>query len=71
LPALRHRAALAPRSRVCRYTITDGDDRRVFTTLYPTRYGIPERGNVLDMLILPDQPERGIVADFYVREVTT
>jgi hypothetical protein len=63
-------SALSPRSRICRYTIAEGDDRRVFTTLYPTKHGIPERGHVLDMIVLPDQPERGIVADFYVREVT-
>jgi hypothetical protein len=66
----RH-SPLAPRSRVCRYTLADGEDRRVFQTLYPTRLGVPQRGDVLHMLVLHDQPGRAVVADLYVREVTT
>jgi hypothetical protein len=61
---------MAPRSRICRYTIIDGDDRRVFPTLYPTRHGEPQRGELLDMILLHDQPGRAIVADFYVRELS-
>jgi hypothetical protein len=64
----RH-SAMAPRSRVCRYTIPDGEDRRVFHTLYPTHHGVPQRGDVLPMIFLPDRPNRAVVADLYVREV--
>jgi hypothetical protein len=65
----RH-SATAPRSRVCRYTFADGDDRRVFHTLYPTKYGVPQRGDVLHMIVAPDRPNSGIIADFYIRQIT-
>jgi hypothetical protein len=66
----RH-SSMAPRSRVCRYTIPDGEDRRVFQTLYPSKHGVPQRGDVLPMIVLPEKPGRGVVADLYVREMTT
>ena len=61
-------SSIAPRSRVCRYTIVDGDDRRVFQTLYPTKHGVPQRGDVLKMIVLPEKPGRGVVAELYLRE---
>ena len=62
-------SAMAPRSRVCRYTVPDPFDRRVFHMLYPIRHGVPREGDMLKLLVLPDQPGHAIVAEFYVRPV--
>ena len=35
-------AAAAPRSRVVHFTLADGSDRRLFHTLYPARFGVPQ-----------------------------
>lgn len=64
-------SAMAPRSRILRYNVPDVFDKRVFRMLYPAKYGAFEEGAILTMLVLPDQPGRAIVADFYVREVET
>ena len=61
---VRH-AAAAPRSRVVRYTISGLRDRRVFKMLYPTRAGVPAKGDVLNLLVLPERPQDAIVADLY------
>jgi hypothetical protein len=67
LPAIvvdsRH-SPMAPRSRVLRYSLRDGD-RRVCHTLYPTRTGVPERGETIWLIAKPDQPQRGILAKLY------
>ena len=59
-------SSMAPQSCVCRYTIADSNDRRVFTMLYPSRQGVLRQGDALPLLVLPDQPEKSIVADLYI-----
>lgn len=61
---VRH-SATAPRSRVIRYTIADGPDRRVFKMLYPTRAGVPAPGDVLNLIVDADRPADSIVAELY------
>lgn len=60
-------SAMAPRSRICRYSIPDQYERRIFRTLYPAKFGIPREGESMQMIVLGDQPERSLVADFYAR----
>jgi hypothetical protein len=59
-------SALAPRSRLLRYAIRDSEDRRVFTLLYPVHAGVPQKGDELDLVILPDNPARAVVAKLYM-----
>ncbi len=60
----RH-SSMAPRSRICRYTIADSKDRRVFSMLHPNRHGMLREGDVVNMIVLAGQPEKAIVADLY------
>ena len=64
---VRHPAA-APRSRVVRYSVNNSADRRVFKTLYPIRAGVPQKGQTLFLLLLPERPQDAIVADLYIDE---
>jgi hypothetical protein len=61
----RH-SSTAPRSRICRYTIAGSNDRRVFSMLHPNRHGLLREGDALNMIALPGEPERAIVADLYL-----
>ena len=63
-------SSIAPRSRVCRYTLADGEDRRVFTTLFPSRQGVPQPGETLHMIVNHDEPGRALAAELYVRQQT-
>lgn len=58
-------SATAPRSRTLRYTLVDGADRRVFSMLYPTRAGNPQRGDLLDLIVLQERPQDAIVTELY------
>jgi hypothetical protein len=59
-------SAIAPRSRVVRFALMDGNDRRVFHVLYPTRAGEPGKGDELLLIAPPLKPSRAIVADLYI-----
>jgi hypothetical protein len=61
---VRHPAA-APLSRVVRFSIVDARDRRVFKMLYPTRAGVPNKGDSLTLLMRLDRPQDAIVAELY------
>src|SRR5438034_10934373 len=58
-------SAGAPRSRVVRFALADGNDRRVFQVLYPTSAGEPAKGDELLLLAPPNKPARAIVAALY------
>ncbi len=57
-------SAMAPLSRVVRYNIPDVD-KRIFSVLVPTRVGIPAVGEAIDLVLMPDAPQRAVVAKLY------
>jgi hypothetical protein len=59
-------AAMSPASRICRFTYADGRDRRVFKLLYPSRRGVPKKGDTLPLVALQDAPHRAVAAELYV-----
>jgi hypothetical protein len=59
----RH-TAIAPRSRVVRFALQDSDDRRVFTTLHPSK-DLPAAGELMWVVYPPNNPARAIVAKLY------
>jgi len=60
-----HQSAIAPLSRVVRYSIPANNDKRVFSALIPARAGVPAVGEVIDLLALPKSPDRSIVTKLY------
>src|SRR5262245_58918431 len=60
----RH-TAIAPASRLVRFTFSEGDDRRVHATLMPARAGVPVAGETFWLICSPDNPSRAIVAELY------
>lgn len=56
--------AIAPLSRVVRFTLADGSDRRVFSTLHPAKEA-PKPGDLMWLLFPPGKPARAIVASLY------
>src|SRR5688500_12476280 len=59
-------SAYAPRSRVLRFSLLGGDDRRIFTTLCPPGVAVPAVGEQIQLLMLPSQPNRSICTRPYV-----
>jgi hypothetical protein len=59
-------SSIAPRSRVMRYALRDGADRRVFSTLAPYAMGPLEPGDEVMILHAPGNPGRAVVAELYV-----
>jgi hypothetical protein len=59
-------SATAPLSRVVRFALADGEDRRVFHLLYPTRAGELSKGDPLLLLAPKANPARAIAASLYV-----
>src|SRR5688500_12199482 len=57
--------AVAPRSRLLRFTLADGTDRRVWSTLVPARLA-PAPGESMWVIFPPGNPARAIVADLYL-----
>ncbi|HEY7086580.1 MAG TPA: hypothetical protein VH518_00745 [Tepidisphaeraceae bacterium] len=61
--------ALAPFSRVVRFTLREGEDRRIWNVLLPVRRrGIPQPGETIWLAHPPSNPARAIVAELYVDE---
>ncbi|WP_428937050.1 hypothetical protein [Fontivita pretiosa] len=58
-------SAMAPRSRIVRFTLRDGPDRRVWSMLVPTSAAIPEKGQTLWLLCPPGNPHRAVLARLY------
>lgn len=63
--SLQH-SGLAPSSRLLRYALTESEDRRVFTMLYPVQAGLPEKGDELQLIVAPNDPSRAVVAKLYM-----
>lgn len=61
-------SAIAPRSRLIRFTIDDSADRRVHSTFFPNSAGRIEKGDQIGMLALAKNPGRAIVAGLYTGE---
>jgi hypothetical protein len=59
--------AAAPLSRIVRFTIVDGPDKRVLTSLYPSGVTVPKPGDTLNIIVPQDRPDETIVADLYAR----
>jgi hypothetical protein len=60
-------SAIAPMSRVIRFVLHEGDDRRVWTTLHPARQA-PHKGDTITVICPPANPTRAIVARLYGEE---
>lgn len=56
--------AVAPFSRIVRFTLADGSDRRVFSTLHPAK-DAPRPGDVIWLIFPAGKPSRAIVASLY------
>lgn len=63
---VRH-TGVAPRSRIVRFTHTNGQDKRILKLLYPMRAGIPQSGDVLNLLHPVDRPWEVIVPELYIQ----
>ena len=59
-------SAIAPRSRVVRYTLAEGADRRIFSTLFPASQGELQKDDELLVLIPPKHPDRAVIAELYL-----
>ena len=59
----RH-TAVAPFSRVIRFTLEGSDDRRVWTTLHPS-HDLPAVGELIWIVHAPGNPGRAVVAHLY------
>lgn len=57
--------AMAPMSRIVRFCLRAGEDRRIWSTLMPTTAGIPAQGQTLWLICPPNNPGRAIVAKLY------
>ena len=53
-------SAYAPRSRVLRFSVLGGDDRRIFTMLCPPGVPVPAVGEQIQLLMIPSKPNRSI-----------
>ena len=57
-------SAIAPLSRVIRFTLADGSDRRVWSTLHPAK-AAPAAGETMWVIYPPGNPGRAVVANLY------
>jgi hypothetical protein len=61
---VRH-TAMAPRSRLVRYTIPELSNHRIFSTLIPTHLGILQAGDPIGLVAVPHAPQRSVAAVLY------
>lgn len=69
-PAIAHvvglqHSPLAPKSMQVRYALSEGDDLRVCTMLYPASAGLPQVDEEMLLLIGNNNPAKAIVAKLY------
>ena len=60
-----HRSGLAPRSIVVRFTLNEGDDRRLFSLVWPVEAGELSSGDTIDLVMPPGEPGRALAAKLY------
>lgn len=65
----RH-TAMAPGSRIIRYSVATEGDSRIFSLLLPTSAGIPEPGQHFWLIAYPQSPGRAIAAGLYIDPVS-
>jgi hypothetical protein len=58
--------ALAPLSRLVRFTVNDGSSSRVGSVLVPVRAGVPSRGETVTLVMPRGVPERAVMGKLYV-----
>ena len=56
---------IAPHSRVVRFTLNDGDDRRIGSTFFPLIAGELQKGDELLFIVSPTNRTRAIAAELY------
>jgi hypothetical protein len=56
--------AVAPLSRLVRFTLAEGDDRRVCSALHPAQ-NVPQAGDVIWLIMPPRTPSRAVIASLY------
>jgi hypothetical protein len=61
-----HRSGIAPKSVVMRFSLKDGDDRRVFSTLWPHSAGELQVGETVLLVAPAGDPARAVVAELYM-----
>ena len=61
---LKH-TAIAPFSRLVRFSIPEDRHKRIYATLIPNKDGVPEVGEVIWLLTLPDKIERCVLMKLY------
>jgi hypothetical protein len=59
-------SSIAPRSRVMRYALREGNDRRVFATLAPNSMGELHAGDEVMMVHAAGNPGKAVIAELYV-----
>ena len=58
-------SAIAPHSRVVRFTLNDAGDRRIGSTFFPLAAGELQKGDELVLIVSPTNRARAIVAELY------
>ena len=58
--------AIAPLSRLLRFTLSDGSDSRICSVLIPTRAGVPSRGETISLVMPRGIPQRAVLAKLYL-----
>jgi hypothetical protein len=57
-------SAIAPNSRVVRFVLEEGDDRRVWSTLHPSS-GAPRKGDPITVICAPSNPAMALMGELY------
>jgi hypothetical protein len=60
-----HRSGLAPKSVVVRFTLNEGDDRRLFQLVWPHSAGELSAGDPIALVMPPDEPGKALAAKLY------
>jgi hypothetical protein len=58
--------AIAPLSRLLRFSMNDGSTSRLSSVLVPTRAGVPARGETISLVMPRGVPQRAVMGKLYV-----
>lgn len=59
------RSATSPGSRLLRVSLLEGEDRRIFSVIWPNRLGEPDPEHAIDLIVDPKNPTRALAAMAY------
>lgn len=59
------RTAISPGSRLLRVSLLEGDDRRIFSVIWPNRLGAPDPEHAIDLIVDPRNPTKALAAAAY------